>query len=271
MEKLKLSKITDFIFKVVLIFLISFVWLRFYLNSLYVTLLCSIFITAILTYLLQQKNYKQQSIKNLKKEELKKIDEYTIQLLLSTKKEQLAFFSNLISKEKQTQIKNDCIIFTSNKQKTALIPMFNSREITIDDITLVFKKIKGLNLKKIIVVANSFNANAIDFGDKIENIEFCFLNKVDCYTHLFKKYDYYPKITIKVGHKSKVTKKLLLQTAFNRRKTKSYIFSGLILFLASFVIPYNIYYVTFSSLLFLMALFSYFNVFFNKPEPKNII
>ena len=47
---------------------------------------------------------------------------------------------------------------------------------------------------------------------------------------------------------------------FMRRKVKSYVILGVVLFLASFIVRFNIYYIIFSTLMFSFALLSLFGV-----------
>ncbi len=54
--------------------------------------------------------------------------------------------------------------------------------------------------------------------------------------------------------KTKFSLKLLLETALSRSNFKSYIFSGVVLLLVSFITPYKIYYITIGSILILIAL-----------------
>ena len=69
--------------------------------------------------------------------------------------------------------------------------------------------------------------------------------------------------------KNKYTFKELLNIAFNKNKTKSYVVTGLIFLISSIFLRYNIYYIVFTTLMFVFALFSYFNKPFNKKINEN--
>ena len=96
------------------------------------------------------------------------------------------------------------------------------------------------------------------------------IDRFECYS-LYKEYEFFPEITEIYKKEAKPTFKDLLSIAFNRSRTKGYLFSAIILFITSFFVKINLYYCIISSILLLFALISYINPKYNKKSIKEVI
>lgn len=271
MKKYTLGKIIDYIFKNTLVFFIAFIWIRFYIKTLYLSLFLSVIITLLFGLVITLKNQKNLNTKKLTCEENKQISICTNEFLFSNHFTNLNFFNKLANKKHTSTIINEFILIKNNGFKIALFPYYETRILTIDTATNIYIKCKELAVDKLVITCKNTNQEALNFAKQLKNIKLLILEEKQAYFKLLKTYETYPKITNKLIQEDKLTLKQILMLAFNRKKTKGYLFSGVILFFASFVIKYNIYYIVFSSLLFIMALFSYSNAIFNKKMPENVL
>lgn len=271
MKKYTLGKIIDFLFKTTLTFFIFFVWIRFYVESLYLTLFLTVTSTAFFVWFFTARQNKKFNSQKLTQEEDAAVLNYTNEFLFSSAKENLNFFLELVNKRHLAKVEQNFIIIEQNSYKIALIPYYKSRKLNIDEATSIYIRAKALNLNKLIITCKLVDQEVLNFTKQLKSLKIIILNDKQTYLKLLKKYDYYPQINNNLIQENKITFSQMLFIMFNRKKTKGYLISGTILLLGSFIIKYNLYYIIFSSLLYFMALFSYFNMPYNKKISENIL
>ncbi len=150
-------------------------------------------------------------------------------------------------------------------------PFYKTRILNIDDATNIYVNARMQKVDKLIITCKEITQEVLNFTKQLKITKIIVLDERGVYFKLLKKYDTFPKIENKIINEERITFKQISQVAFSKKRTKSYVISGTILLLGSFILKYNLYYIIFSSLLYLMALFSYFNVPFNKRLPENIL
>ena len=156
------------------------------------------------------------------------------------------------------------MLLVQNSFKIALYPYYAARKLNIDAATSIYVRAKELKLNKLIITCKAVDQEVLNFTKQLSALKIIVLDEKQTYFKLLKKYEHYPLVTNKLIVESKITLSQMLYVMFNKRKTKGYLFSGTILLFGSFIIQYNLYYIIFSSLLYLMVLFSYFYLPFNK-------
>ena len=123
-------------------------------------------------------------------------------------------------------------------------------------------------INKLVILCNDYDKVLPGFVKNF-NQEIIILDKYQTYLSLYKEYDYYPAIIER--QKTKNSYKQYLAVAFNRSKTKGYLFAAVILVLSSFFVKFNIYYYIISSLLLIFALISFINPIYNKKIIKELL
>jgi len=267
MEKSKLGHLIDFLFKAVLIFFISFIWLRLYIHNNTLILILSILITFFLSFLISFFLRKKINKLNLTKKELKEKKEYLNQLNFSNTEAINKFLLSFYKAEKTTKLKEYFII-----EKEEKIIVFNNFSFNNCDVNFLINCVKISNLKninKIIIFANNFENTCLDFVKNLKNFKLKLIDFDNFYVNYMKKEDIYPVITIKYEENHRYTLKELLNIAFNKKKTKGYVITGFIFLISSIFLRYNIYYIIFTTIMFIFALFSYFNKIYNKKTNDN--
>lgn len=245
MKKFRLSSIIDRILLITVGFAILFVWLRFFIENIYIVLLlCSTIVLGVYllaSFIFQKSNNK----KTLNKAEKNEIEQYGADLMFMEKQKCLQFFCELLQKKCSATIKKDYVVV----DKTLLFSFMHLEKLTINNLSHAYSCAVSAGMDKIIICSQSAPADILALGRNIQNIKITILDKSGVYFNLLKAYDTYPPKTITLSHK-KMTFKNIIEFSFSRNKFKQYMFSGLIILFCSLFMRYNIYYVVMSTVLF---------------------
>ena len=267
MKTLKLSGILDFVFGTSFVFLICFVWSRYFLhNQLLSIFLCGIVTFCIvgLYYLLRRKKLAKIQVS---KNELMDAHNIATHFLLCTKQEILQSFNNILSVNHKVKIKSD-LLLTDN---VAIRPLYYSSEISDKDVLDSYAKIKNTNIEKIIICCLSATAKAKEIASIIKTKKIIILTEYDAYRNIFKPANFKvesPKKQEKIKLKQKFLK--YGQIALNKTRTKSYLMVSIILLFSSFILRYNFYYLIVATITTCLALYSHFNTTFNTKNTEQL-
>lgn len=269
MKTFKLSSIMDFILGAVFVFLSCFVWARYFFHNLYLSLLlCSVVTFCIISlyYLIRRK--KKEKL-NLQKTELQAARDISTYFLLSTKQETINTFFKILSKNYSAKLKNGLILIDNY----AVRPIYSSSEITDKDILESYSKIKNSNVEKIIICCLSASAKAKDIANIINSKKIEIYSEFNTYTKIFKPANFTVELPKKPKEQLKAKQRFLkyAQVALVKERTKSYFFVSIVLLFSSFVLRYNIYYLIFSTLTTILALYSRFNTKFNTTKKEQLL
>ncbi|MBO7526609.1 MAG: hypothetical protein J6T74_01780 [Clostridia bacterium] len=180
------------------------------------------------------------------------------------------FFYRLASTRHDCTKNNKYITIKNQDGNVILYPHITPSKITLLDFSNIIKNVLGKNIKRLVVPCVDVENNIITELDKFD-FDIVFLKNEEIYLKLLKKYEFYPEIIIKNVNKSKNTLKFLTTSALNKKRTKGYFLSALCLFFASFFNAYKIYYICVSSILILLAIFSWFNIKFNTAKEIKLL
>jgi len=268
MNKSTVSFIFDFIFYSFLIFFISFIWLRLYIHDDTLIIILASVITLILSIILSVIYKKKVDKYKLSKKEKKEKKEILNKLIFSNNIEINNYLSKFFEKNKIIKHREELEI-TKNDEKILVFNCFILNNCDNDFILSAIKKSCKLKIKKIMIFASSFNKDCYAFVKNIKEFKIKLINFDEFYFSFIKKEKILPQNSILYEEKNIFTFKELLNIAFNRKKTKGYVVTGLIFLISSVFLRYNIYYIVFTTLMFMFAFFSYFNKPFNKKTSDN--
>lgn len=270
MEKTLLSKILDNLFLIFAVFVLAFLWIRYYEHNSFLILLYSALITFAVCSTIYFVNKKKQSKKAISLKESKTISNLCNQFLFSSQTETLKIFEQALIKRNIKYDKNRNFL---SFEQCIIMPAFNKIEIDENTLLEIIMKVKSkkTDTKALYICAKSFTDSAKKLSSSFSKFSVVLYDIKQTYIVFFKPINYEVKsekvVKTKTPFKQKVRE--LLGVAFNKNRFKSYFLSAIVLFIASYFMRYNLYYLTFSSLLILCAFFSYFNKPFNKQE-KNL-
>lgn len=256
--------------KLSLIFLIFFIWLRFFTKSLWISIFISTIATIIveiITFIFSNKNKSKESLKIKEKENAENMF-----LSLSTSSTSLDFFLQLaLSRHQNSNKKKEYIVINHrDKTKVILYPFLQLKKLTLNDVLKITSLISKDSPDKLVITCFEYEKEVIPFVRNF-NFEIIVLDRFETYCHLYKEYDFYPEITMQYKKEGKLSFRDLIAFSFNKARTKGYLFASFILFATSFFVKLNIYYCIVSSILLLFALISYINPKYNTKIDKEII
>lgn len=264
MKKLNLYNIIDIIFKSLLIFLLTFVWVRYFVKSLTLAIILSLFITFMIEIFSKIIKRKINSKKQISIDEENKIEEITNSLIYLPNEKVVTYFYNLAKSKHNATKKTKYIEINHTNSNIVLYPIFRLDELNSQNVLDIYNTIKTKNVKRIIICTNIYNAKAKTTASKLDK-EIILLNSKQTYFELIKKYAIYPeKVELKKGKKQTFSD--FISYALNKKRTKGYFYSSLLILFCSFFVPYSLYYVIMSSILLVLAFASFSNPTFNKPN-----
>ena len=256
-------------FRILLIFLLVFIWIRFYQNNLLLSVLYSAILAIICDLCLEFLLRKKQTKDLLKKEEILDAKNYAYHFLLNDKSVSLAFFEKILNKHFAIHKKSNYLWWDSENEVTVFYPCFNTDVVKIRDVISIYNSIKGIpSPTKIIICATIFDQSTVTFA-KSSPINFLLFDQFDTYEKLMKPNNLFPSNTQKLEEKKQSNWQNIAEYAFNRKRTKTWLFSGLLLIFSSLFVRVSIYYLIISSILIIFAIISFTNTKYNsKPTEK---
>lgn len=264
----KLLFILQILLKLFLVFMISFIWTRFFLNSIWLSLLISLGITVLFEIIHRYFQRKSKSKSNLKLKE--KEDAENIFFSLATSSDYLKFYEEMLkTRHNNVERKKTYLIIKKEEENTVLFPFLKLNILKPEHMIEIIKNINPNKSDKITIICHEYDKDAISF---LKNFDYniILLDRFESYS-LYKEYEFFPKITQEYKKEARLTFKDLLSFAFNRSRTKGYLISSFILFTTSFFVQINVYYCVIATLLLLLALISYINPKYNRKSIKEFI
>lgn len=268
--KVSFYVIIDNLFKFFLIFILNIIWCLYFINTSSISIVVAFFITIIMLFLLNIISKKRNGKKHLSLKKQQHIKDVTNTFLYMSNSELLIFFKSLIKTKHLCRIENNYILVETSALPILVFPKFNFSNLTANDVLKFYKSIKHKNLKRLVILTNKFDAeiNSIITNFKFETI---ILDNTQTYLNLLENYNFYPEI--KPAKKPKPQTKLntFLNIALNKKRTKTYVLSAIFLIFSSFFVIYKAYYLLFSSILIMLAIFSYFKPKVSSPKNINVL
>ena len=255
MKKFKLSQLLDTFIIFILIFAISFIWLRYLISEFFLSLIASLFVTIFLILLRTYISNKKQAKLKIKKDRETHINDCSNAMLFNTFEENCEFFINMLKHKYDIEIRNNYLFLKNQQDEIALFPMYDNKKISQDNLLACLKSVKNINLTKIIIVCCEYENNVCTIASNYKT-KTHILNKIQTYNEILCVYKVFPEINNQNKVDEKITFSFLLRNAINKKKAKTYFWGGAFLLLASFVIRYNVYYIIFSTVMFCLCLFS---------------
>ena len=264
-----ISLILQSFLRILLIFCLTFIWVRYFIRQLWLAVLISGIITLILDIfirLITRRKYSKNSMKIKEKEEAENMF-----LSLVTSTNYINFFFSIAKKENSNSVKKkNYILIENTTNKTLFYPFMSANDLTKDDIAKIIITANKEKVNKIVITCGEINKEAYSFSKSI-NIPIILLDKFLTYNNLYKYYDIYPEITMSYQKSKKLAFKEMLAFSFNKSRTKGYFLSAIVLLISTLFIRMNVYYCIMASLLIIFALISFFNPYFNIKENKIIL
>lgn len=265
----KVNLILQEILKIMLVFLLSFIWTRYFFRKLWLATLISAAICAAVYALMLIFRGKRNNKAGLKLKE--KEDAENMFLSLACEDKPMDFFEKLAKKHHENVTKNKeyLVIHHPEGVATVLFADLSFEGLNVPRFMQIYAKIKKEKATKIVICCKSVTDKNLGMFLSSFKEKFLILDEFETYQKLFKFYDCFPPITRKYGQAKKMTFKDYLSYSFNKKRTKGYFFSALILVFCGLFVRMTIYYCVMASVLVTFALISFFNPRYNpSPDPE---
>lgn len=256
LKNLSMNKIFDFFIINFSLFVLFFAWIRFITKSIYhaivISLLLLVGYNMLRFYLQRIRGDKKIMLETRKRER----DDKIYSLLSLDKVEIDRLFSNnyLAQKDDKNLVKS--IFIEKNDKKIGVSYYFDGLNLPIEYALKIVRSAIKDRLKKIIIFC--YDCKEIDEAKLvgIQNITVEVYKKDRVFDALFENENVKIEDEIKFSNAKKMKIKDYFSHALTKDKSKKYFFSGLLIFFASLIVRYNIYYIIMSSLLFILSLLS---------------
>lgn len=268
----KISLIIQEILKFFLIFLILFVWIRYFVKRLWLATLISTLLTSFICLALFFVSRKKRFNFGMKLKEKESAE--NIFLSLAFENNPMDFFYKLATKRHHdvTKHKNYLTIEYKLEGVKTVLWFDNSFEgLNVPRLCDIYSKIKKENATKIVICCYENSDKNLPSFIRTFKEKFVILDRYKSYEKLYKLYACFPEITKTYPKEKSLAFKDMLKYSFNKKKTKSYLFSALILIFSGLFVRVSIYYCLIASLLIVFALISQFNITNNPKNDDEII
>lgn len=246
----KIIQIIDIGFQTFILFLLSFIWCRYYINSLTLSFFASLCLLAIILFIMIKRKNKQKAKYNITKEDNKKANILNNYILFNEKNAVLHYISTLFD----AQMQNNYIL----KDKDLYYINFSNKPFNKDNLIELLQDINFNNFTSIKIISNSFSKDIYHFTKSLENLKIDLIDLIQL-VKTYPQIDYEnlkPQILIKEN--AKLNLKDFLYLFIEHKNAKGYFFSAIIILIMSLVVPQKIYYYIFSSILLVLAFFCSF-------------
>lgn len=271
--KFSITTFFQFIFRNLIIFMLVFVWIRYYSDNLSFACFLSAFITLVIEIFFKTLQNKKLKKLGLKQNELQQAESVINQLIFNTQTENINLFFNILEKKENVKKYKDFLIITNEKEENfALFPSFSYSSFSVDNLAKCFQKVKKHKLKQLIICTKSATKEALEIAKKAKN-NVLILQSQEVYAQIFKAYDYKMKLENNFSFENtfkEIKFKHILKSAIAPNKVKSYFFSSLILLLGSYFVPFKLYYYIFASLLLILSFVSFSSIWWKKHKVEKI-
>ena len=253
----KISFIFHSFFKLFLIFLFVFVWTRYFVRDLLLSIVISATITFVLDLLSRFFFKKQHEKASLKIKEKQEAEDMFCSLCIE--RSPLLFFEKLFSDKQNLKTHKSFLSFTEDNKKTVFAFVDNLLPLSTNNLAQVIKQVKKEKPDKIIISSGEFSKECYSFIN-IYDSTIVLLDKQQTYHDLYKAKNIFPKITILKKKKDTLSFRQLLEFSFNRSRCKSYLISSIALLFCSLFVRTTLYYSIVTSILILFAIISFFKI-----------
>lgn len=241
---MKVSSISNLLARSFLVFIIAWLWISFYVRGFFLILFFSVTVTLAVNFLISLLSKRRSHAKAISRQEREHAASVILQLKFMT----------------QTQAQT---LFKKAFPKLSIKSLFHTIPTEQD----IVKYVKVSHDTKLILAAESFPPAVAAFARSLD-AKIILLDAEAVYTQVLSPTQTFPEITIQLKKKTaRKTIREIRQMVFNRTRTKSYVITGAVILLSSLIVRLHIYYIIFATIVFALALSSYFS-----PQPaKNLL
>ena len=286
--------IMDLLFRNAIVFLLVYAWVMFYLSDWVLAVIIAALSSLLICLALDKISGARKAKKKLTTKEQEQCENITLQLLFSTETDLIEYFRRLLACTHEPKIVAGAITYTEKAQATAetyaktkkpttsklnlakktvkatsdtmtssekvvFIPCYGNPVLTHAELATAIKKAKQKKADSLIIACPACSPELGKLANMATNPNITILNQAQIYNIYVKPNNLLPKEALHLRGKVKLGFKDLLNHAFSGKRTKSFVWLGLILILSSFFVAFKLYYLVMGSTLLVFAIISHIN------------
>ena len=244
---MKFNDISNIIFKIFVIFSVSFFWINYYLRNFLSTFLISIAISLILTFIIKTIEKKKNNKSKLTKKDNENIKNLKNQFTFNSNKNNKVYLQKLLNLNKKMQL-------NLNGTNYLVLPFLSVFSIGEYEIAIAFKKSFSQSQNNIIIICNEITPDALKLAYSIKECEIKILTIETLYFNFIKPSNLFPKNVVTFSEKKKYKLKELFKFTFNKNNSKKFLKLGLFTYFLSIFTFYKLYYLIFGTILIAISL-----------------
>lgn len=245
---MKVSSISNLLARSFLVFIITWLWASYYARGFFAILLISVTVMLGINFIISFVNKHRNKTKATGKQQREHMSQVILQLKFMTAPQALTLFKKALPQNTKEYV---------NQKRFTLCPLFHIAIPSEHDIIKAIKK--APKNSKVIVLAEFFPPALIAFVRSLD-FNIVLLDAESAYTQILLPSETFPEI--KIQTKKPTPKKTLgdlKAIAFNRSRTKTYIITGTVILFSSLIVRLHLYYIIIATIIFTLALTSYFS------------
>ncbi len=254
-------KIINIFLRISIIFLICFIWARYFIKNLTLSLIYASALTLAIDLLIYMYLKTKNAKFKIKKDEESLSEKIAYNFIFNPDK-CLSYFYKLCSIKYSVKKQANYLIFDKKnedqiqKQNSLIIlyPYFSYNIFSSQDLIILYNKLKKHNPSKIIICCYKYNQEINKIINSFEETDIIVLDYKQTFIKLIKKNNYFPENLKEVKLNNKQNLKDFFKKAINKSKAKNYLLCSFILIISSFFIRMNLYYIIFATLLLILSL-----------------
>lgn len=229
------SLIIKSIIRMLLIFMVSYVWINDHVKNSYVTIIISALLSIIIETIILLYDRRKNQKNALTKEDNKTKDIWQTILALQNKNETLLTIEKMIN-EVKIKNKNSYVVITN--QDKVIYPIFYKDKVNTEDINTLYNILKIENIINAEILCNDIEESASNLINKISDKIITVLNINDVYSKYIKPNHIPLPTAINIKNEKTKNKNYYADIIFNKKLLKNYILGGILLFFTSFFTKY---------------------------------
>lgn len=244
----KITRIIDTVFVNLALYILAFIWIRYYTPSLTAAVLLSLAVTMVLFILYKIIKKDKDSPESLK--EAEEIRKYTDTMLFLPEEDRSEFLCKLLSSE-YPKIKRGSENLLS-AAGIAVVTLFQPDPLKIGDVIKSCVLAGEQGVGKVLIAAVDIPDEVKKYAALVTFYQVEFLSAKDIYQRM-KAQNIFPD-RIYTVKKRRAGVKEILNAFFNRKRAKGFFFAALIVFVSSLLVPFKLYYMISASVLFAISI-----------------
>ena len=254
----------DFGFEILLILILIFIWSRYFIDDLLLSIVITVTVTTLISFGIAQKKHKKDKNTTILTTNSKKLEDEAFFLTEDSNDVQIQknkikeVIDKIKSKVGGQVAPNDNNLLVLKNTLYIVIRKFNP--LTKDDIIPYLQNLDTSKISTITVITPNIEPDCLNYLKNISNIHFEIelIDKIATtyFENEFNDNELNLKTKIQFKQNAIITFKLFILMLLKPQNIKGYFFSALILLFASLIVPQKIYYYIFASILIILALIS---------------